>query len=1383
MIPIFESQLTRHLPLRNLYWNSNHRPLRSIDILDVALLPEYKGPQNVSERRHQIPGLRQTPYVKLYLLKCDDTEAYKETCRNQIKQWVKEVAAPRDRKASRISVDQHDAFEWLIIHVVLPDTPAAVQALTTKDASLGTSDSTENVPGKSRWPGKSSMTLFDRLRADFNDSSRSALERVAQIRVSKDQMTGAVRSAKANIEELPGQWDELINKLKAAILKSFSTRVSQYEDDIQQRELQKNFPGWNFCTYFILKEGLAHVFENVGLLKDAEALYDELEVELDVLTRRHAGHNADGQHSLLPFSKDLKAKIRAALNDSQVVSYYQHHAFEDMNIVSLLQTDAGVTLLDLYTSRYKEKILANEISHFDLQVHLFTRQLALLTSGIREVNSKKNADASAKSSKLLGSDAISKAVKILERGMRFVGLATQSMRSELYNAWGGQYGLNTEDTAVQEVVVGNIVASWTWRIILQLIQVTDVMALTSGNASALGDHLRPSSRTDSLGDSAVTSVAMNAGVVAQETVGSTHQAASNATRGDPQALKAAKNVQQVGCTQLATYRAQLYLQAREILKRVWQFDNLAPPWDDKPFQQGAGIKDQNTCNSTTSKEVRIRPEKLSGIEPDTLRLASESPTATTQMYAKLTELALGQFRAAGAIHSATKALADLAMVSHWSRDFTAAASYCSQVLDLVSVTPAGFRDRRLLLVYCNSLKGLERTEDYLKFSLELLSLYSTELNERGPDEKSSLVSCVRDILMACKQLESPLTMPLDSVFIIEDSPASILYMAAEIGFVVSLQVRSEVLTGVEINVEGMIKLKAMADNQPAHIDLFTNPAVNIGLQPTRMDFYSNIEVLGWYQIEVIELRIANARFIKIVALGQDDIARPAVGLMKPMLLYPSEVAPSVRLLPALTYNLACRRELRLEIGAGAAPLNDFNLQIEPVIGELRLRTEEIRPETENIRVIHLPNNKHRLENIPAAAKAALSLPYSVDNGDTSEISVHVVLEYISHGKAIFFHTTVRVDTSLPLSVNVRGVFTTSALFSCFTIAATELVPLHIRGCEIQEDASRENGNSSLPEPATISPGQPVLWTHRFGLDDANLEGETTNKPRLTIDFQNLEEVVLSALEEQLRTDLSNSHLSKLSAVLSAHLAQSYRVGWTAQDLENFQLSHEVELWKYEKMDWNLTLSGLHIDTQRKAQLWLRRWHQNLHFVSLALSTAPVRRVSMSIDFPTPEIILSSSLRVAQKDDADSFIEFGEASASEFSLSYHKVWRNSARGNLGAIDIHFEIMPVPDSWLVGGTRKGSIRLQELHTQRINLLLIPQKVGYLPLPKIDLQCFDATKEFQVGFSSQAYIAFEHEDLTEASNILVISSRPYTTTTIADAIDTAKYHCSTATGDVRQ
>ena len=158
--------LIPRLPLRDLHWQSHAGPVRSINTLHVELVPagtdtNAEAPVTAGtlksddgfhtslgagraastdqvdsiagrteKRRHQIPGLRRTPYLKVLLVRCDDNDTYKSSTRAEIREWIKKHTIPPSQSSSKTAAskqENHDAFEWLIIHVVIPNTAAATQ--------------------------------------------------------------------------------------------------------------------------------------------------------------------------------------------------------------------------------------------------------------------------------------------------------------------------------------------------------------------------------------------------------------------------------------------------------------------------------------------------------------------------------------------------------------------------------------------------------------------------------------------------------------------------------------------------------------------------------------------------------------------------------------------------------------------------------------------------------------------------------------------------------------------------------------------------------------------------------------------------------------------------------------------------------------------------------------------------------------------------------------------------------------------------------------------------------------------------------------------------------------------------------------------------------
>ncbi|KAI9803994.1 MAG: hypothetical protein M1833_000275 [Piccolia ochrophora] len=446
VFPLLSPSLLARLPLRHLHWKSPSRPLRSIASLHVDLVslgqtqlqvqsapdglarirssesnrsddtatarPSSQGHHRVEqksipdaglgtskgplkERRHQIPGLRQTPYLKVYLLRCDDVEIYKNASRKQLREWIKEHTNPHQSTASLNNQEQHDAFEWLIVHVVLPNTAASAQPRFSGPSGVSQSGGGDRPSSAPRWPGRGTSTIFEKIRSDFNGSSKAGTDRVAQVRLQKTDIPASLLSDTSSSlagpsssndlhEEYETAWNDLISKLKSLILTSFDLRVSQYEDDIRERDSQRSLPGWNFCTFFVLKEGLARGFESVGLVEDALIGYDELAFGLDTVVREQTAEDApEGRGTtFLPFTEDLRRQAETARQALAIRLAQTADSSKESEEAKGDDLGRNSNYMDLPLSasrkRYRDLILSNNISIFDFRCYLFARQMSLL---------------------------------------------------------------------------------------------------------------------------------------------------------------------------------------------------------------------------------------------------------------------------------------------------------------------------------------------------------------------------------------------------------------------------------------------------------------------------------------------------------------------------------------------------------------------------------------------------------------------------------------------------------------------------------------------------------------------------------------------------------------------------------------------------------------------------------------------------------------------------------------------------------------------------------------------------------------------------------------------------------------------------------------------
>lgn len=100
-----------------------------------------------------------------------------------------------------------------------------------------------------------------------------------QFRSIHDKIKGDFHSKKDRYVQLKGQegWDDFVTKLKEGISSAFETTLNLYEEEIRKEDAQRLLPHWNFGNFFLLKEGLALTYEQIGLVSEALIQYAELE--------------------------------------------------------------------------------------------------------------------------------------------------------------------------------------------------------------------------------------------------------------------------------------------------------------------------------------------------------------------------------------------------------------------------------------------------------------------------------------------------------------------------------------------------------------------------------------------------------------------------------------------------------------------------------------------------------------------------------------------------------------------------------------------------------------------------------------------------------------------------------------------------------------------------------------------------------------------------------------------------------------------------------------------------------------------------------------------------------------------------------------------------
>lgn len=860
--------LIPRLPLRNLHWQSHAGPLRSIDTLHIELAPEgsidprpilspdpsFPGLQrsdsstggrdggdgfqtqvgpvtpeatnkitghhnSTPARRHQIPGLRRTPYLKVLLVRCDDSDSYKSTVRQEIRDWVKAHTPSTGTKKS--TAENHDAFEWLILHVVVPNTAAAAQPRVT-----GKSEAVAPTSA-SRWrPGSS--TLLEKLRTDFNSSSKGATDRIAQIRIGVNdvpydilpRITNAVPSSyKETAEEIEAVWVDLVAKIRDLILSSFDMRVSQYEEDIKEKDNQRSLPGWNFCTFFILKEGLARGFESVGLVEDALVGYDELSVGLDmVMKEQAAGESGASANALLSFTGELKEAAEAAVANANDEDDGDDEVF-DMQASATTRRESKVTFDEIPISAtkkpYRDLILENKVSVFDFRCYIFARQIALLQrlgnvwSTREELLAKLKEQqesiihgvaprAPPPKQKENEQEDLSMLAEICRRTLEFIPSVSQVMRNDLQTALAKKAGKEDAqrqplDPAIVEVI-DNLVAAFAFSIAQQVLAQTSTKALP----------IPPSTLAPPDGHEPKAAIPEPKTMMHPARTSSLHVSTGNTNVRPPPSpnvfpgpgQSAALSEHQVskknaflkvGLEELAARRAELYAVTRNILEETGKKRGWSDGWTDVPVigessmvdMVEISLDDDTTPNSENADRLQRSVISIAGIDNKLLRAALNNSDDFYRLYETLTDKALRHYTVANHTHSVQACMADLAVLKYYLGDYGTAASYFWRTTPFFGESGWSLLELSMLVMYSGCLKQLQRKDEFVKVMLKLMSKASAAERDRQKQKRSiqvgkkeamqypdndAIKGFLDDLLSETKTLPKEVKVPLSNFF-------------------------------------------------------------------------------------------------------------------------------------------------------------------------------------------------------------------------------------------------------------------------------------------------------------------------------------------------------------------------------------------------------------------------------------------------------------------------------------------------------------------------------------------------------------------------------------------------------------------------------------------
>ncbi|KAJ2987896.1 hypothetical protein NUW58_g4258 [Xylaria curta] len=1364
--------LVPRLPLRNLHWQSHAGPLRSIETLHVELVAA--GDENplasprclpaptaaavastqpndatdhsvnrnsVPVRRHQIPGLRQTPYLKVLLVRCDDNDSYKGHVRQEIRDWIKANTPPSTSKKAN-AAENHDAFEWLIVHVVIPNTVAATQP---RKSDLGSGS--EKSSATSRWrPG--SNTLLEKLRSDFNSSSKGAMDRVSQIRIGVNdvpydilpRVVPAVPSGYTETEQdTENAWTDLIAKFRSLILSSFDMRVTQYEEDIKEKDAQRSLPGWNFCTFFILKEGLARGFESVGLVEDALVGYDELSVGLDMIIKDQSlGRSGSAANALLAYTEDLKKlvlKARAAMVEM---------SYEQDEVVDLESSQsASIQLKDTYDAipisankkPYRDLIVANNVSIFDFRCYIFARQIALLLRLGNAWSTREELLAKLKEqqeSVLHGvaprapppkhkeneQEELPMLAEICRRALDFIPSVSSVMRRDLLNALSNtpeatkelDTGVATPVDPMSSEIIDNVVTSFAFSTAQQILAQTSTKSLPIPSSS-LGppDGHEPKAAIPEpktmMHPARSSSLHVRTGGT---NVPRPPPSPNVFSAGEPQSMsdhEAFSSFLKAGLEDLAARRAELYTLSRNILEESGKKRGWSNGWAHTPVVSQSIMVNMVDIplgdNDPIPARQVIEPiVSMSGIDNKLLKTALDNSDDFYRLYEILTDKALRHYTVANHTHSIQSTMADLAVLKYHLQDYASAASYFWRTTPFFGESGWSLLELSMLIMYSKCLKRLQRKGEYVKVLLKLLSKAAAAEKDRRQvnvsfsadaqdyPENEELKGLLDDLLLEVGSVQNEMRIPLSNFFSSIEIDGTPQYDDGRDGLALQLKLNSLLVDNLVIDAAS-VRVVDVTYKPFKEIWFKQEGPVTIRPAKSKLKLRSNALIPGSYEIDKIDLRAGKLCLHFDREIGYPSARMGALVKSPHVFIYHPVDTLDVRLHASKSIQLDRSNSVDVELDTGWNNLKKAEIRVKAATGGLRLLSSEAKCLDSSFAFSQPPEGGvFGFNLIPAKTTMRIRLPYTLEQ-DTPSISLRIEVLYETENGSYFFSKSPTVYVSLALGVNVQDVFKHHALLSRFTVSTASSSPLRLFNSELLESDMFESTFGVPPSnPVMIFPRQPASLLYKIKRKSGVKNGLKTPKTMyLKLHYSVLLDEIETLVESSLIKTLNSTTLRPLSRLLISYVLPRLRNDLTGIELERAALLGYIHTSLLSRVENPRLFHGLGkddagVDLAESLTTFLRTWQ--LDNPTLDLPPSKLREPSsilIPVDIPSPFQHCIPLPRLCAPNSSYP---------ATLHLKWTKMWDTAtAPSSQTDLEFSYELSAPTDTWLLGGDAEGTL----------------------------------------------------------------------------------------------
>lgn len=449
--------------------------------------------------------------------------------------------------------------------------------------------------------------------------------------------------------------------------------------------------------------------------------------------------------------------------------------------------------------------------------------------------------------------------------------------------------------------------------------------------------------------------------------------------------------------------------------------------------------------------------------------------------------------------------------------------------------------------------------------------------------------------------------------------------------------------------------------------------------------------------------------------------------------------------------------LDLVLTTGWNALSACEIKVKPATGGLRLLTTEATLVDSPSTGFAKPPEAGVFHFGALASEASLKMrfPFSLEQ-DVATVSLKLEVTYTTtSGDSHYLAKFLSVPVALAVGVNVQDVFKHDALFSRFSVSTANSSPLRLFETELLESELFESSYG-------VPPSDTVLV---FPKQAANFLYKVTRKPGVTSTKKSSRTMFLKLHYSQLHVEieellsvavtklLEQSPLAPFAKTVRAIVVDHVRNGLDAVDLERATLLGVVATGFLSKIQWETNLKGLGTvpDTQQDAgaaiATLLGDWQRDYPRLSIPTSTiAGKSSILIPVEIPSVPVVHTADIRLdtglsvpfpgssssVTQDDVTPTIAVSQVIPATLHLKWTRVWDTTPpRKGEDSEEFSYEVSSSPETWLLGGRRKGHFVIpcslsaasplsSTPETEAsIPLVLIPQREGWLPYPTVEIR----------------------------------------------------------------